>query len=150
MENIKWGSLYVFLPSFLLSLPPSFLPSFLLFLLPSSLLSFLSLSLYLSLSFIFPLSPLPCLLACFLLFIYHLRLFLIGCDTCLLYRGRQSGTNTENLLSKRVRFAARIVTKNGHDAHRELNGFFFAADNTLTVYEFRQFGTRYEVVRIKD
>jgi hypothetical protein len=28
----------------------------------------------------------------------------------------------------------------GRDAIRELTGFFFAADNTLTVYEFRQFG----------
>jgi len=34
------------------------------------------------------------------------------------------------------------VTKNGRDAHRELNGFFFSADNTLTLYEFHQFGTR--------
>lgn len=28
----------------------------------------------------------------------------------------------------------------GRDAVRELTGFFFAADNTLTVYEFRKFG----------
>ena len=35
------------------------------------------------------------------------------------------------------------MTKNGRDAHRELNGFFFSADNTLTLYEFHQFGTRY-------
>ena len=34
------------------------------------------------------------------------------------------------------------MTKNGRDAHRELNGFFFSADNTLTLYEFHQFGTR--------
>lgn len=26
---------------------------------------------------------------------------------------------------------------------RELTGFFFNADNTLTIYEFRQFGKRY-------
>ncbi|EDO37727.1 predicted protein, partial [Nematostella vectensis] len=49
---------------------------------------------------------------------------------------------SENVLAKRVRFGARIVTKHGHDVHRELNGFFFSADNTLTIYEFRQFGTR--------
>ncbi|XP_068744753.1 calcyphosin-2-like isoform X1 [Montipora capricornis] len=57
-------------------------------------------------------------------------------------RSPNKGPNTENALSKRVRFGARIVTKNGRDAHRELNGFFFSADNTLTLYEFHQFGTR--------
>ncbi|KAK6191534.1 hypothetical protein SNE40_003198 [Patella caerulea] len=49
-------------------------------------------------------------------------------------------TATENLLSKRVRFGARILTRNGHDAMRELTGFFFSVDNTLTIYEFKQFG----------
>ncbi|XP_067674591.1 calcyphosin-2-like [Haliotis asinina] len=49
-------------------------------------------------------------------------------------------THTENLLSKRVRFQARIITRNGHDALRELTGFFFHVDNTLTIYEFKQFG----------
>ena len=53
-------------------------------------------------------------------------------------------TNSENLLSQRLRFSARILSKDGHDAHRELNGFFFQGDNTLTVYEFRQFGSRWE------
>lgn len=57
------------------------------------------------------------------------------------------GPNPENTLSKRVRFGARIVTKNGRDAHRELNGFFFSADNTLTLYEFHQFGTRLKSYR---
>lgn len=57
-------------------------------------------------------------------------------------RNPPKGPNPENTLSKRVRFGARIVTKNGRDAHRELNGFFFSADNTLTLYEFHQFGTR--------
>lgn len=57
-------------------------------------------------------------------------------------RSPSKGPNTENALSKRVRFGARMVTKNGRDAHRELNGFFFSADNTLTLYEFHQFGTR--------
>ncbi|CAL1546121.1 unnamed protein product [Lymnaea stagnalis] len=51
-----------------------------------------------------------------------------------------ASTATENLLSKRVRFGARILTRNGHDAMRELTGFFFDFDKTLTVYEFRQFG----------
>lgn len=50
------------------------------------------------------------------------------------------GSSTENLLSKRVRFGVRILTRNGHDALRELIGFFFYVDNTLTIYEFRQFG----------
>ena len=59
-----------------------------------------------------------------------------------MYRSPSKGPNAENVLSKRVRFGARIVTKNGRDAHRELNGFFFPADNTLTLYEFHQFGTR--------
>ncbi|KAH3747908.1 calcyphosin-2-like [Dreissena polymorpha] len=49
-------------------------------------------------------------------------------------------TATENLLSKRVRFGARVISRNGHDAIRELTGFFFNVDNTLTIYEFRQFG----------
>ncbi|KAL3882032.1 hypothetical protein ACJMK2_028413 [Sinanodonta woodiana] len=53
---------------------------------------------------------------------------------------RTSSTATENLLSKRVQFGARVVTRNGHDATRELTGFFFHVDNTLTIYEFRQFG----------
>ncbi|XP_062613166.1 calcyphosin-2-like [Saccostrea cucullata] len=55
-------------------------------------------------------------------------------------RVRTSATATENLLSKRVRFGARILTRNGHDALRELTGFYFHVDNTLTIYEFRQFG----------
>jgi len=32
------------------------------------------------------------------------------------------------------------MCRNGRDAVRELSGFFFVADNSLTVYEFRQFG----------
>ncbi|XP_005098660.3 calcyphosin-2 [Aplysia californica] len=51
-----------------------------------------------------------------------------------------SSTATENLLSKRMRFGARILTRNGSDAMKELTGFYFACDKTLTVYEFRQFG----------
>ncbi|KAL5011125.1 hypothetical protein ScPMuIL_013430 [Solemya velum] len=53
---------------------------------------------------------------------------------------RTRTTATENLLSKRVRFGVRVVTRDGHDALRELTGFFFHIDNTFTVYEFRQFG----------
>lgn len=53
---------------------------------------------------------------------------------------RTDGSSTENLLSRRVRFEARLLTTVGRDALRELTGFFFAADNTLTVYEYRQFG----------
>jgi len=33
-----------------------------------------------------------------------------------------------------------VMCRNGRDAVRELTGFFFVADNSLTVYEFRQFG----------
>lgn len=53
---------------------------------------------------------------------------------------RTTGTSTENLLAKRVRFGARILSSDSHDALRELTGFFFHVDNTLTIYEFRQFG----------
>ncbi|NXG55746.1 CAYP2 protein, partial [Hemiprocne comata] len=47
---------------------------------------------------------------------------------------------TENMLSNKLRFDSRIISRNGHDACRELIGFFFACDRSLTVYEFRQFG----------
>ncbi|KAJ8373539.1 hypothetical protein SKAU_G00041190 [Synaphobranchus kaupii] len=47
---------------------------------------------------------------------------------------------TENLLSNKLRFDARILSRNGRDASRELIGFFFAYDKTLTVYEYRHFG----------
>ena len=30
--------------------------------------------------------------------------------------------------------------RNGRDATRELTGFYFAVDNSITVYEFRKFG----------
>lgn len=32
--------------------------------------------------------------------------------------------------------------RNGRDAIRELSGFFFAVDNTLTVYEYRTLGRK--------
>lgn len=47
---------------------------------------------------------------------------------------------TENMLSNKLRFDSRIVSRNGRDACRDLIGFFFACDRSLTVYEFRQFG----------
>ena len=52
-------------------------------------------------------------------------------------------TGTHEDLSKRFSFTARLLSLNGRDALRELNGFFFVLDNTLTVYEFRQFGSKY-------
>lgn len=39
-----------------------------------------------------------------------------------------------------MRFGVRILTCNSHDALRELIGFFFYVDKTITIYEFRQFG----------
>uniref|UniRef100_UPI00398E875A calcyphosin-2 isoform X2 n=1 Tax=Pristiophorus japonicus TaxID=55135 RepID=UPI00398E875A len=53
---------------------------------------------------------------------------------------KTSSTLTENLLSNKMRFNARIISRNGRDACRELIGFFFAFDKSLTVYEYRQFG----------
>uniref|UniRef100_W5NHD9 Calcyphosine 2 n=1 Tax=Lepisosteus oculatus TaxID=7918 RepID=W5NHD9_LEPOC len=47
---------------------------------------------------------------------------------------------TENLLSNKLRFDARILTRSGRDACRELIGFFFAFDKSLTIYEYRHFG----------
>ncbi|NXA42801.1 CAYP2 protein, partial [Eudromia elegans] len=47
---------------------------------------------------------------------------------------------TENMLSNKLRFDSRIISRNGRDACRELIGFFFAYDTSITVYEFRQFG----------
>ncbi|KAL7878543.1 hypothetical protein AOLI_G00095170 [Acnodon oligacanthus] len=47
---------------------------------------------------------------------------------------------TENLLSHKLCFHARILSRCGREACRELTGFFFACDHTLTVYEYRSFG----------
>ncbi|KAM7177838.1 calcyphosin-2 isoform 2-T3 [Macrochelys suwanniensis] len=47
---------------------------------------------------------------------------------------------TENVLSNKLRFDGRIMSRNGRDACRELIGFFFMYDRSLTVYEYRQFG----------
>nr|XP_056702063.1 calcyphosin-2 isoform X3 [Euleptes europaea] len=47
---------------------------------------------------------------------------------------------TENMLSNKLRFDGRLISRNGRDACRELIGFFFAYDKSITVYEYRQFG----------
>ena len=47
-----------------------------------------------------------------------------------------------NDLSKRLRFGARILSRRGRDSARELCGFYFVGDSTMTIYEFRQFGQR--------
>ena len=52
-------------------------------------------------------------------------------------------TGAQDDLTNRFRFSARIISLNGRDALRELNGFYFIVDDSLTIYEFRQFGTRY-------
>ncbi|XP_075713091.1 calcyphosin-2 isoform X2 [Rhinoderma darwinii] len=53
---------------------------------------------------------------------------------------KTSSTLTENMLSNKLRFDARIMCRNGRDACRELIGFFFAHDKSVTIYEYRQFG----------
>ncbi|XP_053478397.1 calcyphosin-2 isoform X1 [Ictalurus furcatus] len=47
---------------------------------------------------------------------------------------------TENLLSYKLCFYARILSRCGREACRELIGFYFTCDQTLTVYEYRSFG----------
>ncbi|XP_045144729.1 calcyphosin-2 [Echinops telfairi] len=49
-------------------------------------------------------------------------------------------TLTENALSNKLQFDGRIISRNGRDTCRELVGFFFPHDGSLTVYEYRQFG----------
>ncbi|XP_040265962.1 calcyphosin-2 [Bufo bufo] len=55
-------------------------------------------------------------------------------------RIKTSSTLTENMLSNKLRFDARIICRNGRDACRELIGFFFTHDKSVTIYEYRQFG----------
>ncbi|KAM6153120.1 calcyphosin-2 isoform 2-T2 [Erethizon dorsatum] len=55
---------------------------------------------------------------------------------------RTHSTLTENVLSHKVQFDGRIISRNGHDACRELIGFFFTNDQSLTIYEYRQFGKK--------
>ncbi|KAL6032792.1 hypothetical protein STEG23_013021 [Scotinomys teguina] len=57
-----------------------------------------------------------------------------------LSRVRTTSTLTENDLSQKVEFDGRVLSRNGRDACRELIGFFFAHDQSLTVYEYRKFG----------
>ncbi|XP_050990843.1 calcyphosin-2 isoform X1 [Labeo rohita] len=47
---------------------------------------------------------------------------------------------TENILSNKLCFQARISSRCGREACRKLIGFFFTCDRTLTVYEYRNFG----------
>ncbi|XP_062861319.1 calcyphosin-2 isoform X2 [Trichomycterus rosablanca] len=47
---------------------------------------------------------------------------------------------TENLLFHKLCFHARILSRCGREACRELIGFYFMCDQTLTVYEYRSFG----------
>ncbi|XP_006513884.1 calcyphosin-2 isoform X7 [Mus musculus] len=53
---------------------------------------------------------------------------------------RTNSALTENDLSQKVEFDGRVLSRNGRDACRELIGFFFAHDQSLTVYEYRMFG----------
>ncbi|KAM9073005.1 LOW QUALITY PROTEIN: calcyphosin-2 [Megaptera novaeangliae] len=53
---------------------------------------------------------------------------------------RTQSTLTESMLSHKVQFDGRIISRNGHDACRELVGLFFTHDHSLTIYEYRQFG----------
>uniref|UniRef100_A0A671KAQ8 Calcyphosine 2 n=1 Tax=Sinocyclocheilus anshuiensis TaxID=1608454 RepID=A0A671KAQ8_9TELE len=47
---------------------------------------------------------------------------------------------TENNLSNKLCFQARILSRCGREACRKLIGFFFTCDQTLTVYEYRNVG----------
>nr|XP_045008859.1 calcyphosin-2 isoform X2 [Jaculus jaculus] len=53
---------------------------------------------------------------------------------------RTNSTLTETVLSHKLEFDGRILSRNGRDALRELIGFFFIRDKSLTVYEYRRFG----------
>ncbi|XP_031205937.1 calcyphosin-2 isoform X3 [Mastomys coucha] len=57
-----------------------------------------------------------------------------------LSRIRTNSTLTENDLSQKVEFEGRVLSRNGRDACRELIGFFFTHNQSLTVYEYRKFG----------
>lgn len=60
------------------------------------------------------------------------------------FRGHMTigGTASESSINKRLRFEARVLTQNGRDVHRDLCGFFFISDGSLSVYEFRQIGKK--------
>ncbi|XP_030794971.1 calcyphosin-2 isoform X2 [Rhinopithecus roxellana] len=59
---------------------------------------------------------------------------------------RTHSTLTENVLSHKLQFDGRIISRNGRDACRELIGFFFTHDQSLTIYEYRQFGKNRTIV----
>ncbi|XP_064233040.1 calcyphosin-2 isoform X6 [Aotus nancymaae] len=59
---------------------------------------------------------------------------------------RTNSTLTENVLSHKLQFDGRIISRNGRDACRELIGFFFTHDQSLTIYEYRQFGKNRTIV----
>ncbi|KAL0611458.1 Calcyphosin-2 [Plecturocebus cupreus] len=59
---------------------------------------------------------------------------------------RTNSTLTENVLSHKLQFDGRIISRNGRDACRELTGFFFTHDQSLTIYEYRQFGKNRTIV----
>uniref|UniRef100_A0A2K5NZY7 Calcyphosine 2 n=1 Tax=Cercocebus atys TaxID=9531 RepID=A0A2K5NZY7_CERAT len=59
---------------------------------------------------------------------------------------RTHSTLTENMLSHKLQFDGRIMSRNGRDACRELIGFFFTHDQSLTIYEYRQFGKNRTIV----
>ncbi|XP_033077130.1 calcyphosin-2 isoform X1 [Trachypithecus francoisi] len=59
---------------------------------------------------------------------------------------RTHSTLTENMLSHKLQFDGRIISRNGRDACRELIGFFFTHDQSLTIYEYRQFGKNRTIV----
>ena len=40
-----------------------------------------------------------------------------------------------------------LTHSNGRDTHRELCGFYFLSDNSITVYEFRKFGKKLVYIR---
>lgn len=52
------------------------------------------------------------------------------------------GLDLEHGNSKRLRFEARVDTRNGRDIHRELCGFFFLSDGSVAIYELKQFGKK--------
>ncbi|KAK2173503.1 hypothetical protein NP493_871g00041 [Ridgeia piscesae] len=59
------------------------------------------------------------------------------------------GICTEKVLTKgKVYFSARILTRNGRDAIREITGFYFTVDNSLTLYEHREFSSKSNVTAL--
>ncbi|XP_065912299.1 calcyphosin-2-like isoform X2 [Dysidea avara] len=61
--------------------------------------------------------------------------------TSLHYYTGISKDNTGSL-NKRMKFSVRLLSRNGRDIHREMCGFYFISDNSLTIYELRQFGKK--------